>query len=67
MMTKVPPTVCVIGGWEEPTHETENCQGSDKAPKNAQSPRRPVHALLGAIFEAIQDKASFDNSQNLQV
>jgi hypothetical protein len=40
------PTACVTGGWGEPTHETENCQSSEPAQKNAQSPSRPVHALL---------------------
>jgi hypothetical protein len=43
------PTACVTGGWGEPAHETENCHSSEPAPKNAQSPSRPVHALLGGI------------------
>jgi len=41
------PTACVTGGWGEPTHETGNCHRSETTPKNAQSPSRPVHALLG--------------------
>jgi hypothetical protein len=28
----------------------ENCQSSEQAPKNAPSPSRPVHALLGAFW-----------------
>ena len=42
-------TACVTGGWGEKGLETENCQSSEKSSKNAQSPSRPVHAVLGAI------------------
>ncbi len=41
------PTACVTGGWGEPTHETGNCHRSEPTPKNAQSPSRPAHTLLG--------------------
>jgi len=43
------PTVCVTGGWGELTHEAENCQSSETTQKNAPSPSRPVHALLGVF------------------
>jgi hypothetical protein len=42
-------TACVTGGWGETTHETGNCYRSEPSPQNAQSPSRPVHALLGAV------------------
>jgi hypothetical protein len=43
------PTACVTGGWGKLTRETENFHRSEPNPKNAQSPSRPVHALLGGI------------------
>jgi len=43
-------TACVTGGWGEKGCETGNYQSSEPTPKNAQSPSRPVHALLGAVF-----------------
>jgi hypothetical protein len=41
-------TVSVTGGWGEKSWETENCQSSEQALKNAPSPSRPVHAVLGS-------------------
>ena len=35
-----------------------------KPPENAQNPSRPLHAVLGAGFKAIQ---AIDNSHDLQV
>jgi len=43
-------TVSVTGGWGEEGLETANRHSSEQAPKNAQSPSRPVHALLGGGF-----------------
>jgi hypothetical protein len=40
------PTACVTGGWGEQSSETENRHSSEPASKNAQSPSRPVHAVL---------------------
>jgi hypothetical protein len=40
------PTARVTGGWGEKGRETGNCHRSEPTPKNAQSPSRPVHALL---------------------
>jgi hypothetical protein len=51
-------TVCVTGGWGEKELETENCQSSEQAPKNAQSPSRLVHALLGAFGLEQENKNS---------
>src|SRR5215216_1968406 len=48
-LSRCRPTACVTGGWGETTHETGICHSSEKAPKNAQSPSRPVHAVLGAV------------------
>ena len=39
------------GGWGETGLETENCQSSKQTPKNAPSPSRPVHALLGGVCQ----------------
>src|SRR5690242_19942492 len=44
------PTVCVTGGWGEKSLKTGNCQSSEPAPKNAQSPSRPVHAVLARVL-----------------
>jgi len=44
-------TARVTGGWGERGRETENCQSSEKAPKNAQSPSRPVHAVLAGFIQ----------------
>ena len=48
--TKRRPTAGVTGGWGEKDSQTENCQSSEPAPKNAQSPSCPVHALLAGVF-----------------
>ena len=40
-------TACITDGWEEKGSEVGNCQSSETTPKNAHSPRRPVHAVLG--------------------
>jgi hypothetical protein len=40
-------TAGVTGGWGEKSWETRNCQSSETSPKNAPSPSRPVHAVLG--------------------
>jgi hypothetical protein len=50
IILSVCPTACVTGGWGEPGLETENCQSSEQAPKNAHSPSRPVHAVLGGFL-----------------
>jgi hypothetical protein len=39
--------VCVTGGWGETGLKTETCHSSEPTPKNAPSPSRPVHAVLG--------------------
>ena len=52
------PTARVTGGWGEKGPETETCHSSEPAPKNAQSPSRPVHAVLGVSF-AITDLLVF--------
>ena len=44
-------TARVTGGWGEKGPETGNCHSSEKAPKNAQTPSRPVHAVLGGIWK----------------
>jgi hypothetical protein len=44
------PTICVTGGWGEKGLKTENCQSAETTPKNAPSPSRPVHAVLGGAF-----------------
>jgi len=46
-------TICVTGGWGEPTCETENRQSSEQTPKNAPHTSRPVHAVLGGQFRGI--------------
>jgi len=43
------PTARVTGGWGGKSSETGNCQSSEQSPKNAQSPSRPVHAVLGVF------------------
>ena len=49
-------TARVTGGWGENGSETGNCHSSEPALKNAQSPSRPVHALLGCpLFEGTHD------------
>src|SRR5262245_49376257 len=40
-------TARVTGGWGEEGCKTGNRQSSEITPKNAPSPSRPVHALLG--------------------
>jgi len=49
-------TARVTGGWGEKGLETGNCQTSEKALKNAQSPSRPVHAVLGKVFKDSLDE-----------
>ena len=46
-------TAGVTGGWGEKGSKTENCQSFRKSQKNAQSPSRPVHAVLGAVFSSL--------------
>jgi hypothetical protein len=41
------PTVCVTGGWREPTVETGISHSTEKSLKNAVPTSRPVHAVLG--------------------
>jgi hypothetical protein len=43
-------TARVTGGWEEKGPETGNFHSSEKSLKNAPSPSRPVHALLGSFL-----------------
>jgi len=43
------PTARVSGGWGEKGSETENYQNHEKHFKNAQSPNRPLHAVLGVF------------------
>jgi len=42
-------TASVTGGWGEKGLKTGNSQSSDKTPKNAPSPSRPVHAVLACL------------------
>jgi len=43
-------TAGVTGGWGEKGSEMENCHSLETASKNAQSPSRPVYAVLGGPF-----------------
>ena len=47
-------TAGVTGGWGEPSSETEACHSSETTPKNAPSPSRPVHAVLGVFLSQSQ-------------
>jgi len=42
-------TAGVTGGWREKGLEKENCHSSEPSFKNAPSPSRPVHAVLGCL------------------
>ena len=44
-------TVCVTGGWGGTGSETGNCHSLGTSQKNAQSPSRPVHAVLGSTLD----------------